>query len=38
MAWRLTGNAEEAEDLTQEVYAQLWSKRESLSAISNPIA
>ena len=38
MAWRLTGNAEEAEDLTQEVYAQLWTKRESLSDISNPIA
>ena len=38
MAWRLTGNAEEAEDLTQEVYAQLWIKRESLSGISNPIA
>jgi RNA polymerase sigma-70 factor (ECF subfamily) len=38
MAWRLTGNAEEAEDLTQEVYAQLWTKRESLSGISNPIA
>jgi RNA polymerase sigma-70 factor (ECF subfamily) len=38
MAWRLTGNAEEAEDLTQEVYAQLWTKRESLSSISNPIA
>ena len=37
-AWRLTGNAEEAEDLTQEVYAQLWTKRESLSGISNPIA
>ena len=38
MAWRLTGNAEEAEDLTQEVYAQLWTKRDSLSGISNPIA
>lgn len=38
MAWRLTGNAEEAEDLTQEVYAQLWTKRESLSGISKPKA
>ncbi len=36
MAWRLTGNAQEAEDLTQEVYLRLWSKRESLSDISNP--
>ena len=38
MAWRLTGNAQEAEDLTQEVYLQLWTKRESLSGISNPMA
>lgn len=38
MAWRLTGNAQEAEDLTQEVYLQLWTKRESLSDISNPMA
>ena len=38
MAWRLTGNAQEAEDLTQEVYFQLWSKRESLSDISDPKA
>ena len=38
MAWRLTGNAQEAEDLTQEVYLQLWTKRESLPDISNPYA
>lgn len=38
MAWRLTGNAQEAEDLTQEVYLQLWTKRETLSNINNPQA
>ena len=38
MAWRLTGNTQEAEDLTQEVYLQLWTKRESLPDISNPYA
>ena len=37
-AWRLTGNTQEAEDLTQEVYLQLWTKRESLTDITNPQA
>ncbi|MBQ4224484.1 MAG: RNA polymerase sigma factor [Prevotella sp.] len=38
MAWRLTGNAQEAEDLAQEVFLQLWTKRESLGDIGNPEA
>ena len=38
MTWRLTGNAQEAEDLAQEVFLQLWTKRESLGDIGNPEA
>lgn len=34
-AWRLAGNAQEAEDLVQEAYLKLWTKRDSLTGIDN---
>lgn len=34
-AWRLTGNAQEAEDLVQEAMLRLWTKRNSLPPIDN---
>ena len=37
-AWRLTGHAEEAEDLVQEAFLRLWTKREPLGEIENPEA
>lgn len=37
-AWRLTGNAQEAEDLVQEAMLRLWTKRDSLPAMDNPAA
>jgi RNA polymerase sigma-70 factor (ECF subfamily) len=36
MAFRLTGNGQEAEDMVQEAYLRLWSKRNELSHIENP--
>lgn len=38
VAYRLLENAADAEDLIQEAYLKLWSKREELTAISNPEA
>lgn len=38
VACRLLDNAEDAEDLIQEAYLKLWSKREELTLISNPEA
>lgn len=38
VAFRLLENAEDAEDLIQEAYLKLWSKREELTLISNPEA
>lgn len=38
VAYRLLENAEDAEDLIQEAYLKLWSKREELTLISNPEA
>ena len=38
VACRLLENAEDAEDLIQEAYLKLWSKREELTLISNPEA
>ncbi len=34
-AWRLTGHAQEAEDLVQDAYLQLWTKRDQLGEIEN---
>jgi RNA polymerase sigma-70 factor (ECF subfamily) len=34
-AWQLTGNAQEAEDLVQEAYLKLWTKRDQLHDIEN---
>ena len=38
VACRLLENVEDAEDLIQEAYLKLWSKREELTLISNPEA
>lgn len=35
MAFRLTGNQQEAEDLVQETYLRLWSRRQALTDIEN---
>ncbi|MBR5655176.1 MAG: RNA polymerase sigma factor [Prevotella sp.] len=34
-AWRLTGNTQDAEDLVQEAFLKLWTKRENLGDINN---
>lgn len=34
-AWRLTGNTQDAEDLVQEAFLKLWTKRETLGNIDN---
>lgn len=34
-AWRLTGNTQDAEDLVQEAFLKLWTKRENLGDIVN---
>ena len=34
-AWRLTGNAQDAEDLVQEAFLKLWTKRDTLDNIEN---
>lgn len=38
VAWQLTGNAQEAEDLVQETFLKLWTRRHQLSNIDNPEA
>lgn len=38
VAYRLLEDAADAEDLVQEAYLKLWSKRDGLAAISNPEA
>jgi len=35
VAWRLTGNGQAAEDLVQETYLRLWTKRNQLDAVEN---
>ena len=34
-AWRLTGNSQDAEDLVQEAFLKLWTKRDTLGNIEN---
>ena len=34
-AWQMTGNVQEAEDLVQEAYLKLWTKRELIEDIKN---
>ena len=36
IAYRLTGNANDAEDIVQEAYLKLWNKRNELKDIKNP--
>ena len=38
IAYALTGNQADAEDILQDVYTTLWAKRETLAEISNPEA
>ena len=33
VAWRLTGNSQAAEDLVQETYLRLWTKRHQIADI-----
>lgn len=36
IAFRLLGNAYDAEDMVQEAYLKLWNKRDELAEIKNP--
>lgn len=36
IAYRLTGNTNDAEDIVQEAYLKLWNKRNELKDIKNP--
>jgi RNA polymerase sigma-70 factor (ECF subfamily) len=38
IAYALTGNSQDAEDMLQDAYCKLWNKREELSGLSNPEA
>ena len=35
VAFRLTGNPQEAEDMVQEAYLKLWNKRDELADVLN---
>ncbi|WP_455672776.1 RNA polymerase sigma factor [Phocaeicola sp.] len=35
VAWRLMGNAQDAEDMVQEAYLKLWKKRNELPEVAN---
>lgn len=36
MAFRLMGNVQDAEDMVQETYFRLWSKRDEIATLANP--
>lgn len=36
VAFRLTGNTQDAEDVTQEAYLRLWSRRDQLDKVERP--
>ena len=38
VAYALTGNKDDSEDILQEAYCKLWNKRTDLTAINNPEA
>ena len=35
VAWRITGNRQDAEDIVQECYIKLWNRRDDLSRVVN---
>ena len=35
VAWRMTGNQQDAEDIVQDCYIKLWNKRDALSHVIN---
>lgn len=37
-AWRLSGNVQESEDMVQEAYLRLWTKRSELPKMNSPEA
>ncbi|MDE5969748.1 MAG: sigma-70 family RNA polymerase sigma factor [Muribaculaceae bacterium] len=38
VAYRLTGNREDAEDIVQETYLKMWNIRDRLDQLDNPVA